>query len=370
MKRCLVLGSLSLSLINFRGALLDDLRTNGFEVLTAAPGGDLAVEKEIARRGFSFHPVDLDRTGMNPIRDLNTLSGLVALLRSIKPTHMLSYTIKPVLYGGLAARIVGGVRTVPILTGMGSLFTADNVAARGGRYLVEPLLRVALGGNSIVLVQNPDDQKLVLERGLVESVRLRRIAGSGVDLEYFSAKPMTEGPGRFLMIARLLIDKGVREFVAAAKRVKEAYPKAEFDLVGPQEHHARAIPQAEVERWREEGIVKLHGMQQDVRPFIEACNVYVLPSYREGMPRSVLEAMAVGRPIITTDAPGCRSAIEDGVSGRLVQVGDVDSLENAMLELAGRLELRNSMASAAARRAREVFDVRKVNRDILDALGE
>ncbi len=369
MRRCLVLGSLAKSLTNFRGELLHELAERGVDVIVSAPPGDPVTERQLQRRGYRFVAADLDRAGMNPLRDLQSWVGLVKMLRREKPTHLLTYTMKPVLYGGLAARLVGGIRTVPILTGMGSLFVAEETGARLVRRGVEPFLKLALDTGGPVLVQNPDDADLVRRSGLASGERVRQIAGSGVDLEHFRVGPLLGGPPRFLMIARMLIDKGVAEYIAAARAVRAVLPDAEFDFVGPREDHARAVAEADLAGWRNEGIVRFHDWTDDVRPYLEACTIYVLPSYREGMPRSVLEAMAGGRPVITTDVPGCRSSIENGVSGLLVRVADAEDLAAKMIELAGAPERIREMGIAARHRAEEVFDVKKVNHEILVALG-
>jgi len=368
-RRLVVFSSYAPSLVNFRGDLLRDLAADGWEVLACAPGHDEVLVRRIEEFGVRYQSVALDRSGLNPVRDVRTLVQLGGLLRRIRPAAVFAYTIKPVIYGSLAARFCGVPAIVSMITGLGSMFVSEGVLTRLVRPGVLQLYRVALAANRRVVFQNPDDRDLFLKFGLVNESQIEMVAGSGVNLARFAVAPPPGGTVRFLLIARLLIDKGVRELVGALRILTARGYKFACDLVGPIENHPRGIPEAEVVGWQREGLLVWHGGVDDVRPFLRDCSVYVLPSYREGTPRSVLEAMATGRPVITTDAPGCRETVVDGESGFLVPVADVSALADAMARTLDDADLRRRMGSAARRRAETIFDVREVNQRLVSILG-
>ena len=301
------------SVILFRGALIDDLIAGGATVHVAAPdlGPESRWRKAVEERGAVAHEVPLHRTGLNPVRDAWTLVGLGLLFLKIRPDVLIGYTIKPVIYGTVMAWITGVPRRFALITGVGYLFTGDRRGFLSG--LVRRLYRFALGKADTVFFQNPDDRALFTDVGILShSTSVVVVNGSGIDVEAFTVKPLPEGDAVFLMIARLLSDKGVREYAEAAAKVRDAWPNARFRLAGWIDDHPDAISEQELESWIEGGNIEFLGYLDDVRPAIEAATVYVLPSYREGTPRTVLEAMAMGRPIITTDAPGCRETVVAG----------------------------------------------------------
>lgn len=303
--RILILASLSRSLLNFRGPLLRALRERGHEVIAAAPSDDgvVAVQEQLASMAIRFEPVPLARGGLNPFNDLRSLRALDTLLRRQRPDVVLAYTAKPVIYGGLAARRVGGIRFFPMITGLGYAFTDSGGLKRLlVRRVIEQLYRRSLASAETVIFQNPDDENLFRERKLIPStVPSVRVNGSGVDLDAFPPAPLPEAPV-FLMLARLVADKGVREYVAAARSVKHQYPQAVFRLGGGLDPNPASIRPDELQSWVDSGVIEYLGDIHNVQGALAACRYYVLPSYREGTPRSVLEAMATGRPIITTDA--------------------------------------------------------------------
>ena len=373
-ERVLVAGGISRSLINFRGPLLDRLRERGHEVLAAAPEDDnaAAVRKELGEKGIELHTVPMARGGMNPLADMATLRALQKLMREHRPTAVIAYTAKPVIYAGMAARSVGGIRFFPMITGLGYAFTeGGGLRRRVLQRVVRRLYQRGLAGADTVIFQNPDDQGLFQELGLVpDGGRSVRVYGSGVDTERFTRQPLPDTPV-FLMLARLLGDKGVREYAEAARRVRAEFPQARFLLAGSMDPNPAAIGRNELERWMEEGSIEYLGALDDVQAALQDCRFYVLPSYyREGTPRSILEAMATGRPIITTDAPGCRETVEHGLNGLLVVPRDAGSLADAMREM---LQMPDEavarMGDESVRLVQERFDVRRVNESILAATG-
>ncbi|MCG5497804.1 glycosyltransferase family 4 protein [Ectothiorhodospira variabilis] len=371
--KVLVIGSISKSLINFRGPILRCLQKREHTVLAAAPDDVLALEVRpvLDAWGIPFHPVPVARGGMNPLEDLRTLKALRELIRKDKPDVVIAYTAKPVIYAGLALRLGGSGRFFPMITGLGYAFTeGGGLRRRLLNRVTRVLYRQALASADRVIFQNPDDQDLFLELGLVKDrARTVRVHGSGVDMEWYSRQPLPKAPV-FLMLARLLADKGVREYAEAAKRVKQQVPQARFLLGGALDANPASIGQAELGHWEAEGVLEYRGQLSDVRPALEESRVYVLPSYREGTPRSVLEAMAMGRPVITTDAPGCRETVEHEVNGLLVRPRDADSLYQAMMRV---LEMPDEaverMGDESVRMVRERFDVNRVNEQILEATG-
>jgi len=371
MSRIIIFGSLAESLLNFRGDLIRHLLAQGHEVFAMAPEGSAAIDAQLAAWGAKRVTVQLDRTGSSIVTDLRLLRELVRVFRRIRPDTVLAYTIKPVVYGSMAARMAGVRTMAAMITGLGFAFAPPaNLKQRLVRLFARALYRVAMHCTDIVFFQNPDDEADFRGGGMVRPThRVVRIHGSGVNLTRFAAQPVRGGPMRFLMVARLLVDKGVREYIAAAASVRQSHPEARFHLVGPFDSNPSAISAEEITAATAHGAIEFHGPAQDVRPHLADCHVYVLPSYREGMPRSVLEAMAVGRAIITTDAPGCRETVPSERNGILVPVRDSVGLANAMLRLlAMPAETIERMGVASRELAESKYDVTAINATISDTL--
>jgi glycosyltransferase involved in cell wall biosynthesis len=366
-----VLGSFAESLISFRGRLLQDLIERGHRVVACAPGAPAPVVASLAAIGVTYRDVPLQRTGLRPDQDLYALCALTTLFRKLRPDVVLSYTIKPVTYGLLAARLAGVPRRFAMITGLGYTFIGAGLQAKLASAAARQLYRLSLHGAERIFFQNPDDLALFLRLRLVRrSEQAVMINGSGVDLEVFRPAVLPQGDVSFLLIARLLRDKGIREYVEAARQVRARHPRTRFHLVGRlDEGNPAAITARELRAWETAGIVRYLGRLEDVRPALAATSVYVLPSYREGTPRTVLEAMAMGRPIVTTDAPGCRETVRHGVNGYLVPARDADALAQAMARFVEAPDLIAAMGRESRRLAEEKYDVHKVNRVILQAMG-
>ncbi|MTT52812.1 glycosyltransferase [Alcanivorax sp. VBW004] len=360
----LLVASFPDSLIKFRGPLIEALLAAGCHVHVAVPGLD--PHSDIATRlsalGVQAYDIPLQRTGMNPLKDLSALFALRKLMRQIRVDYVLSYTIKPVIYGSLAAWMAGVTNRFALITGLGYAFTGEATGLRKVlRVLIQQLYRFSLSRNRLVFFQNPDDESLFRQLKLLKpAIPSRVVNGSGVDVAEYAVLPLPEAPA-FLLIARLLGDKGVREYAQAAALVKAQYPEAVFRLVGWIDDNPDAIRQQELDSWIAAGTLEFLGKLADVRPAIAESGVYVLPSYREGTPRTVLEAMAMGRAVITTDAPGCRETVVDGDNGYLVPVQDVNSLAEAMIRLIEQPEPVALMGARSRTIAEEKYDVHKVN---------
>ncbi len=373
MKLLLVAGFAD-SLIGFRKPLIIALLDKGLSVHVAAP--ELTTNKpalfELHALGVVTHDISMQRTGMNPLSDLFALISIWKLMRRVKPDLFLGYTIKPVIYGNLAALLAQVPNRFALITGLGFAFIGEEGGARSKiRVLVQGLYRLALKNTDTVFFQNPDDEELFRKLGILSpKTKSVVVNGSGVDVSQFEVAPLDlKKPIRFLLIARLLGDKGVREYAKAAAKVKGLYPNVVFDLVGWIDENPDSITQIELDSWVSKGTVNFLGRLSDVRPAISDCSVYVLPSYREGTPRTVLEAMAMGRVVITTDAPGCRETVIDGDNGYLVPIKDSDSLATAMLRFIEKPELIKEMGKRSRGIAEEKYDVHKVNEQMLVGMG-
>jgi len=368
----LLIASFPDSLIKFRGSLMEALLTADCEVHVAVPGLDAGsdIALRLDKLGVVVHDIPLQRTGLNPLKDLSALLVLRKLLRQIAADYVLGYTIKPVIYGSLAAWL-GGVRNrFALITGLGYAFTGEATGLRKLlRALIQQLYRFSLSRNRLVFFQNPDDEALFRQLNLLKpTIPSRVVNGSGVDVAEYALSPLPETPS-FLLIARLLGDKGVREYAQAAALVKQRFPDVTFRLVGWIDDNPDAIRQAELDTWIAAGSMEFMGKLSDVRPAIANCSVYVLPSYREGAPRTVLEAMAMGRAVITTDAPGCRETVVDGRNGYLVPVQDVSALSESMIKLIENPEQVAAMGARSRQMAEDKYDVHKVNAVMLREMG-
>lgn len=368
--KILIIGGYGPSLINFRGPLLQALVADGHEVFAAAPQDGIDVASALENWGVKYVPVPINRTGMNPLHDGRSLIKLWKTAKKINPDRVLCYTIKPVIYGSMATRLAGVENVYSMITGLGYAFGKTS-GKRGMLFkLVKLLYRTSLALNTAVMFQNPDDMNLFKELGIISKNKNTVITnGSGIDLEHFALKPpKKENPITFLCLSRLLREKGVREFAEASMLLKKEYPEVQFRLVGPHDHGPDSISDSELESWRAAG-VDCPGGVSDVRPEISAASVYVLPSYREGTPRSVLEALSMGRPVITTDAPGCRETVISGKNGYLIPVRDVQALAEAMKNFIKDPGLIAEMGHESRVLAEKKYDVNKVNKTIMDTMS-
>jgi glycosyltransferase involved in cell wall biosynthesis len=366
--RIVVMGGLARSLVNFRGHLLKRLCALGHEVIACAGDDDREVNAQLQAWGVRFLPVSLSRTGRNPFQELRVIRELSRVLADVRPDVFFGYTIKPVIYGGWAAASVGVPRRVALITGLGSAFLPRDWKGRALRRVVVELYRSALSRYDRTVFQNPDDCEEFIGRRLVQPHQIARVGGSGIDLREFPVAPLPTDRPRFLLIARLLRDKGLVEYADAVRQVKQAYPDAVCQLLGPPDENPSAIPLTQVREWESTCGLTYLGETSDVRPAIAACNVYVLPSYREGAPRSTQEAMAMGRPVITTDVPGCRETVIEGRNGLLVPSHESSGLARAMLSVAGDVELRSRMGVESRRLAEERFDVHRINDQLIELM--
>jgi glycosyltransferase involved in cell wall biosynthesis len=366
--RIAVLGGEARDLVNFRGHLISQLAQAGHSVYGIAPGGNPDIQADLERLGATYLPLTMDRTGLNPFRDLLSCCQLWALFRKLRLDTLLAYEIKAVVFGTLAARLAGVPKRFAMITGRGSTLQGEVLSAKERivRGIVKTMYRIALRRSSGVLFQNGDDLALFSQERLLPASTPRIIInGSGVDIGIFAPTPLPDGPVTFLFVGRLLKDKGIQEYVDACRSLTKQGLAARFRILGPLDSNPKAIQAAEVSGWVQEGVVEYLGEAKDVRPALAAAHVLVLPSYAEGTPRSVLEAMSMGRAVVTTDAPGCRETVQHNANGFLVPVRDSRALAEAMQALCNDPDTLSRFGQAGRQVVEARYDVRLVSADIL-----
>jgi glycosyltransferase involved in cell wall biosynthesis len=371
--RIAIIGNMTETLILFRSTIIKEFIKYGHEVFAYSPDyNDLSREKVLS---MGATPVDysLARTGMNPVRDVLDIIRLYRSFSKLGIDTVLCYFIKPVVYGSLAARFAGVKSINSLIGGLGYVFTEGGEFTSTKRVFLRSLVSMmywlAFRQNHTIFMQNPDDIAYFVDRNIVSSDKIVRINGSGVNLDEFDVVTPILEPITFTLVARLLVEKGVREYVNAARTIKLKYPQTRFLLLGRIDTNPGGISESEVNAWVSEGIVEWPGQVANVAAWLHKTSVFVLPSYREGTPRSSLEAMSTGLPIITTDAPGCRETVVDGLNGFLVPVKDSAALANAMLTFVRKPELLHKMGLESRRIAEERYDVNKVNHTIMKSMG-
>jgi len=332
----------------------------GYEVHIAADITDKS--NLLENSGLIVHPLNLHRSRVGVVSFLSEFLEIFSIIRAVTPDVVLLVTIKPVLLGGIASRLAHVPAVVFAVSGLGFVFVDDGLIALFRRKAISILYRLAFGhANKRVIFQNDDDKSTLVSLSRISPNESVLIPGSGADLSAYSVQPIYDGVPVILLASRLLVDKGVREFVRAAELVNGSNPRARFVLVGePDPLNPATIQQKELDQWKLDGVVELWGYCDDMNTVLSSATVVVLPSYREGFPKVLIEAAACGRAVITTDVPGCRDAIEDGVTGLLVPVRDAEMLANKISFLLDNPGCCEEMARAGRKRAEEMFDVKQV----------
>lgn len=359
-------------LYNFRRSLAVALQEAGHELLLISPPGPYGAKLQAL--GFRWEPLSMVRHSLNPVREAGVLLQLWRLFKRERPQLVHSFTIKCAVYGSLAARLARVPARVNAVAGMGYVFTNDAAKARLLRPPVRALLRTALGGEGARLIlQNPDDMRLFEQAKLVDGSRVRLIRGSGVDCSRFRsrARRTDAGPLRVLLAARLLWDKGIEEYVTAARSLLGEGRPLEFLLAGdPDPGNPAAVAESVVRAWGEEGVINWLGHVDDMPALLASVDIVVLPSYREGLPKGLIEAAACGLPLVTTDVPGCREVVNDGVNGLLVPPRDAVALARAIARFQDDRGLAERLGEAARSKAMNEFDEKIVISKTLATYGE
>ena len=331
-KKILFVSNTSWSLYNFRLGLMKSLKDRGFEVDFCAPYDEYS--DKLQKDGFGYFPINLDRKGKNLFKELVSLFSFYKTYKRAKPDLILQYTIKPVIYGSIAAKL-NKINFINTITGLGSAFIHENWQTR----IIEFLYKIILNSSYRVFFQNKDDLNMFVKKGLIKKEKTILVAGSGVDTEHFNPKFCNSINKRtnnfvFLYVGRMLRDKGVEVLVKAYRKVKEKYLDTELWLLGSIDNgNPTAIPKKEIEGWEDKGLIKYFKFTPDIRSFLCQADCVVLPSFREGMSRTLLEAASMEKPIITTDSIGCKEIVDNGINGYLVPIKDNAILARAMIKM-------------------------------------
>ena len=353
------------NIVNFRLGLIAALRPH-YRVIVVAPEDQHCAR--LADLGVTFVPITINSSGLSPVEDLRLFAHYLTIFRRIKPAAYLGFTAKPNIYGSLAARLAGA-KVINNVSGLGTAFIKPGPLAT----LLSQLYRLSLRTSFRVFFQNRDDLQLFIAKRIVRSSQAGLLPGSGVDLARFqpSRSERAPGPFRFLLVARLLWDKGAAEYVDAARLVQALYPEVRFQILGPVGVNNRtAVPSADLERWRADELIEYLGESDDVRIAIEQADCVVLPSYREGLPRALLEGAAMAKPLIATDVPGCRDVVVDGETGYLCEARSAESLAAAMVKMVELpAEERRSMGESGRRKVEQEFGESRVIAKYLESLG-
>lgn len=366
MRRFLLISPKNRTAYNFRGELITQIRQGGYEVIVTGPNRE-HIDK-IEALGARFIEIPMNKNGINPLADLKYTFQLYELMRKERPVCTLGYTIKPVIYGAIAAKLAGVGNINSMITGAGYLFISESRKARMLKRISFLLYRIGLACAHKVIFQNPDDRKEFTAHKLVSPEKCHVVNGSGVNMRKFHPSPLPSTI-TFFMLGRLLYSKGAMEYLKAAEIIKARYPRVRFMLLGNIVTDMQdGIKAQEIEPYLDNGIVELLGETDHVIPYYNQCSVFVLPSYREGTPRSVLEAMAMGRPIITTDTQGCRETVVDGENGYLVPIKDPVAVASAMERFILNPQSIDSMGKKSLALCEEKFEVSKVNADMIEIM--
>lgn len=351
---------------NFRGDLIKEIISCGYEVIVTGPNRD-DIDK-IEELGVRFVEIPINKNSVNFISDLKYMSSLKKLFKKEKPDITFGYTIKPVIYGAIAAKRAGVKNIYSMVTGAGYVFTGESFKAKIIKFIVKLLSRYSFKRTNAVIFQNPDDLELFVNEKLLRREKCKVVYGSGVNLTKFKPEPYPKDI-TFFMLSRIMKSKGVIEYLEAAKKVKEFYPSTRFMLLGAIENIQDSLTYNDLKPYIDDKIIDYFGETSDVSFYYKQCSVYVLPSYREGTPRTVLEAMAMARPIITTDTPGCRETVIEEYNGFLVPVNNSDALANRMNWFIENNDMIEEMGQNSLNLCKEKFDVNIVNKQMLEYLN-
>lgn len=364
--KIMVLSSHTPSLMWFRLDMMLEFKRYGCEVVAVGNEDESEWAGKFKDSGIVYRCVFIQRNGTNPLKDLKTLKSLRKIIQEEKPDKIFAYNAKTIIYGGLAA-YKEKIETYSLIAGLGSVFMGSGFKNKIIQWILKHEYRKSLKYSHNVFFQNGDDVDVFVKNKMVEEKKVVMLHGSGVNLDKFKVQSLPREFG-FLYIGRLIRDKGIFEYLEACKEVKTKYSDIRCLLVGPFDSNPTALTKQELQPYIDDGIIEYFGEQKDVRPFLAQCNVFVLPSYREGTPKTVLEAMASYKAIITTDAPGCRETVYDGENGFLVPIKNSAELAKRMAELYENPTLIDKMATYGRRMAEQLFDVKKVNDVIVSTM--
>lgn len=356
------------TVFNFRGDLIRHMIACGNSVVVIGPNQEYV--EDIMTLGVSkFIEVPLVKDNTSVLGDVKYCGMLRRVMKAEKPDLVFSYTIKPVIYGSIAARLAGIKKVYPMVTGLGRVYTSDSLKTKVIRFITKMLYKTAFAGCNKVIFQNNDDIKQFVADNYLPEYKTAKVDGSGVNMQRFTRTSLPETPV-FLMVGRIIKEKGVLEYCDAARIVKKKHPEARFILLGGFDVSIGALKREDIQPYIEDGSIEFPGEVKDPVEFYHKASVFVLPSYyREGLPRTILEAMSCGRAIITTNWPGCRDAVEDGENGFLIQPKDAEALASRMNQLVKDEQLLNDMAEKSYQVCRETYEVNIINDKMREIVG-
>jgi len=374
-KKIAIISNSAFSLVNFRSHFIRELTNRGYQVFALAPDYIDDFRTQIEEAGAKPVDIFMERTGLNIAKDIGAVYSIYRTIKKLKPEVTFSYGIKPVIYGLWASRLAKVKNQFAMIAGLGTVYVErENASLKeiSTKKIANLLYKTSLQFADTVFFQNPDDIQLFVENDMVEGEKTQLINGSGVDTKYYSTSKVQQDPITFTLVSRLIKEKGIYEFVGAARALKAKYPQKDirFILLGDVDANPNSVQKTELESWVNEDIITWPGHVSNVKEWLEKTSVFVLPTYyREGTPKSILEAMSMGRPVITTDMPGCREAVKDGENGFLISPKDVTALISAMSTFIETPILIASMGKISREVALEKYDVRMVNEDIFKGMG-
>lgn len=367
--RIVISASYGHSLINFRGELIKDLVKRGHEVICTSVEAESEMKDSINRLGAQYYCIPGTRTGTGIVSNIMMLFYYIKTYWMLKPDICFLYMSKPIAYGGLAAILCNIRHVMVFVTGLEVAFYSrgfQNLLVRSILFFMYKIVHLK---SDYVFFMNPDDYNKMHKWHLVGDEKAILVNGSGVNMRHFAKKDLPE-TDMVCMTARLVWSKGIREYIEAADMVKKQYPNVKFLLVGGLDENPEALLKQELDDVIGKGIIEHIGFVHDVRPFLEKCSIFVLPSYHEGNGRSIVEAEAVGRPVITTDAPGCRETVINGYNGFLVPVRDSKALAEKIILLLQNSDLKKTMAENSYILCQERFDVKQINKVFIEKMNE
>lgn len=363
-----VLSSHTPSLFWFRMDMMEEFLARGWKVYALANEDGDSWKEKFEEHGILYRQIHVQRNGMNPLQDFKTFWSIKRQLADIRPDKIFAFQAKTIIYGGIAAGSLGIREFYPLIAGMGSIFLNNDLRTRLVRGIVSTEYRLALRHCPAIFFQNRDDEALFRDNGIIRNQKIVMLHGSGVSIERFQPTPLPERP-TFLCIARLIRDKGIMEYLEACRMIHKVHPEVRCLLVGPYDTNPSAVTPSDLEAYIQDGSVEFFGPAENVRPYYAQSSVFVLPSYREGTPKTNLEAMACARPVITTNAPGCKETVLDGENGFLVPVRDSMAVFEKMLWMIDHPEDLSEMGLRGRKLAEELYDVHTVDAVICDAMN-
>jgi glycosyltransferase involved in cell wall biosynthesis len=366
MRHIVIIGPTTKTLLNFRGHLISDLVAEHYKITVLVSEYSSSDIDKLNLLGAKCEFFQMKRGGLNPLREVITFFSLINKLQKLKPNLVLAYTIKPVIWGGLSCLFVRGTSFIALITGLGYSFEGTSLGKRLLTKIASILYAMSLNRAKFIIFQNADNLNLFISKNICSREKSLLILGSGVDKDYFQVADLPNGDPIFLMVGRILRSKGILEYIEAARLVKQLYPSVSFHLLGSPDNSYDAVPMQEVHRWHDLGVINYLGFMEDVRPAILKSHIFVLPSYHEGLPRATLEAMSMGRPILTTNVPGCRETVLVAKNGYLAEKANSNSLATLMIWFIENRDQWKKMGSVSRSLVNKHFDISLINRKFIN----